>query len=154
VAATVARVTLRPDDTAVDVWQRLLHFQRSAARRLDADLQTERGLSLEDYDVLYQLDDAGGHLRMSEVAGAALIARSSCTRVVDRLVDRGWVERRPHEVDRRSVVVALTGEGRRVLGRAAVTHLRGIEAVFAARLTTRDVDDLARIVGRLSATTG
>jgi DNA-binding MarR family transcriptional regulator len=147
---TVRAVTLRASDPVVDLWQRLLRFERVAAMHLDAQLERERALSLEDYDVLYQLHAAGEPMRMSDLAAATLIARSSCTRVVDRLVERGWVERRAHAADRRSVVVALTPTGRQCLRRAAVTHLRGIDAVFASRLDAADLADLDRIVTRLA----
>lgn len=139
----------RPSPEAIEQWQRLLRYQRLATLALDADLERDRAMSLEDYDVLFQLEAGGGSLRMSDLAEAALIARSSCTRVVDRLAARGWVERRAHEHDRRSVVVAVTPTGRSVLRRAAVTHVGGIGRVFADRLDERDLADLARILDRL-----
>lgn len=142
-------MTLRPGDPAVAVWRGYLRFERAAALSLEADLQRERGMSLDDYDVLYQLNVADAPMRMSDLAAAALIARSSCTRVVDRLVGRAWVERGTADADRRSVVVALTGEGRATLRRAAVTHLRGIDTVFARRLGRDDIAALAGILDRL-----
>jgi DNA-binding MarR family transcriptional regulator len=148
---TIVFVTLRPTDPAVDLWHRLLRFERGAALLLDNELQDERELSLEDYDILFQLHASVEPMRMSDLAAATLIARSSCTRVVDRLAERGWVQRRAHEADRRSVVVALTTAGKQCLRRAAVTHVRGIESVFASRLDGRDVQDLTRILDRLLA---
>ncbi len=140
---------IRPDDYALDVWRRLLQFHRRATSVLDADLAAERDLSLEEYDVLFQLHDAGSPLRMSHLAEAVLVTRSSCTRLVDRLVGRGLVERLAGEDDRRSITVSATKAGRALLRRAATTHLRGIDSLFASRLDARDLVDLERILTRL-----
>jgi DNA-binding MarR family transcriptional regulator len=118
-------------DHSLEEWQRLLRFVREATTSLDAELRRERDLSLEDYDVLFQLQQAGGVLRISELTRAVLVTKSSCTRLVDRLVALGMVERSIPEGDRRSVEVRTTQQGRSVLRRAAVTHVRGINAVLA-----------------------
>jgi DNA-binding MarR family transcriptional regulator len=142
-------MTIRPDDPAVLVWRRLLQFHRRATATLDAELATKRDLSLEEYDVLFQLHDAGSALRMSDLAEAVLVSRSSCTRLVDRLVGRGLVERVASDHDRRSITVSMTTAGRATLRRAAATHLRGIDSLFASRLDAADLADLERILVRL-----
>ncbi len=142
-------MTLRANDPAVHQWQRLLRFQRRATLHLAADLQEAGTTSLDDYDVLYQLSAAGGTMRMSDLAEATVIARSSCTRVVDRLVDAGLVERNAVPTDRRSIAVSITTAGRTSLRRAATTHLKGIDELFASRLDAQDLDDLERILNRL-----
>jgi DNA-binding MarR family transcriptional regulator len=50
------------------------------------------------------------------------VHRASVTNVVDRLVDKGLVERLAHEQDRRSVLARITPAGRRV-ARAATKQL-------------------------------
>ena len=142
-------MTIRPGDPVVHVWRRLLQYHHRATTALDAELTTERNLSLEEYDVLFQLQDAGSALRMSDLASAVLVTRSSCTRLVDRLQTRGFVERRASDEDRRSVTVSITSSGRAVLRRAATTHLRGVDSLFASRVDGRDLADLARILDRL-----
>ena len=141
----------RPSDEVLAVWRTLLRYHRTTTDRLDAELVAAHGVSLEEYDVLVQLAEApGGRLQMGQLAAATLIAPSSCTRVVDRLVARRWVERVRDPADRRRVVVTLTAAGRGGLRRGAVTHLAGVEAAFGARLTAADVTDLGRILSRLA----
>jgi DNA-binding MarR family transcriptional regulator len=142
-------MTLRADDPTVLDWRRLLRYVREATAVLDADLSRDRDVSLEEYDVLFQLQEAGGTLRMTDLTLAVLITKSSCTRLVDRLVLRGLVERSVSETDRRSVQVKTTKQGRAVLRRAALTHLHGIDALFTSRLTDRDLADLRRILKHL-----
>ena len=108
---------------------------RAVTTALDSELRRERGMGLDDYDVLYQLSQGPREgLRMSALATSLIVAPSSCTRLVGRLVELGWVERRPDPDDGRAVVVAATPVGRRQLARASLTHLRGIEEVFGSRL--------------------
>lgn len=141
---------LRADDPTVNEWRRLLRYTREATAILDADLSRDREISLEEYDVLFQLQEAGGTLRMTDLTNAVLITKSSCTRLVDRLVSRGLVERNTNEDDRRSIQVQTTKQGRAIMRRAAVTHLQGIDAVFTSRLTDRDLADLHRILNHLT----
>ena len=75
----------------------------------------ERSLSLTWYDVLFQLSQAGGRLRMQELAARLLIPRSSLTRQIDRMEAAGLVEREPTDEDGRGTLAVLTSEGRLTL---------------------------------------
>jgi DNA-binding MarR family transcriptional regulator len=148
----VADSTVAADgrDGPLGVWRQLLHYHRGAIAALDAELVAAHGVTLEEYDVLQQLTEApDGRRRMGELAAATLIARSSCTRVVDRLLARGWVERTPDPADRRSVVVGLTAAGRTGWRACARTHRAGIDRWFTDRLTPADLAALRRALERL-----
>ena len=63
--------------------------------QLSVDLQREHDLTLADYEILVQLSEhPERRLRMSELADATLASRSRLTHQVDRLVKRGYVERK------------------------------------------------------------
>ena len=116
-------------------WSALLVAHRRLTATLDVELRAGSDLTLDEYDVLHQLARAGEPIRMSELAGQVLISRPTTTRVVDRLVERGWVARLRDGSDRRVVRVALTDDGRAVLRAAARIHLDGIARLFEAPLT-------------------
>lgn len=103
-------------------------------RRLDAELVDAHGLPLSHYDVLLQLAEAGGRLRMSELADAVLLSRSGLTRLVDQLERRGLVTRRRSPADARGVEALLTDEGRDRLREAVPTHVAGVRRLFLERL--------------------
>ena len=103
--------------------------------RLDRDLVERHGLPLAWYDVLVQLEAAGGEATMGVLASNLLIAPSSCTRIVERMTASGLVERRIDEHDHRVRHARLTPHGRTTLRAAARTHLAGIELHFGAFLT-------------------
>jgi DNA-binding MarR family transcriptional regulator len=140
----------RPAKSRVDVWRTFLEAHARIVDQLEHELSDERELSLAWYDVLFQLSEAGGRLRMQELAARLLIPRSSLTRQIDRMEAGGLVEREPSDEDGRGTVAALTSEGRSTLRRAAPVHLRGIEAHFASKLDGRDVAALKRALAKLT----
>src|SRR6266511_5335047 len=74
-----------PGRRGLKAWRSLLRAHATLMRRLDTDLQQETGLALADYDVLAQLAEAYGALRMTELADRAFISRSGMSRRVARL---------------------------------------------------------------------
>lgn len=97
---------------------------------MDDDLQAEHELSIEWYDVLVQLVEAGGRRTMGNLASALLISPSNCSRLVDRLAAEGLVRREADTDDGRVKHAVLTDEGFEVLKAASPTHLDGIERYF------------------------
>ena len=120
-------------------WRALLQAQATLIRQLDSDLSEDTGLRLADFDVLAQLADAGGRLRMTELAARALLSRSGLTRRVARLVDEGLVRRANASEDGRGVVVTLTEAGIARLTETAPAHLRGVSQLFVERLNDQEL---------------
>ena len=127
----------------------MVRFQRLTLRAMDTHLRADFGRSLDDYDVLHQLVDAGEPLRMGELAERLVVANSSCHRIVGRLVDDQLLARWAGEIDRREVLVSLTGEGRRVHRRMALTHTRDIDALFTGTLSDTEIEALGSAFDRL-----
>jgi DNA-binding MarR family transcriptional regulator len=138
-----------PGRRGFDAWHSLLRAHATLMRRLDGDLQRETGLSLADFDVLAQLAEAHGELRMTELADRALISRSGMSRRVARLVDEGLVRRDRADTDARGVVVALTEAGIARLGETAPVHARGISKLFVAQLNDRELALLERALNKV-----
>jgi DNA-binding MarR family transcriptional regulator len=118
-------------------------------RQLEGDLEKETGLALADFDVLAQLAVAGGQLRMTELAGRALISRSGMTRRVARLVEEGLVRRSATDADARGIVVALTDAGVARLSETAPVHARGIADLFVARLDDQELAGLEKALEKV-----
>ena len=72
-------------------------------------------LSLVHLQVLFALD-TDGPLPMSRLAEAMDVSQASATGIVDRMEQRGLVERLRDDADRRVVRVALAEGGRRTIG--------------------------------------
>jgi len=85
-------------------------FQRNFHREV-----ANFGLTFPQFMALISLERTEGTARMGPLAAAALQSSASMTGIVDRLLERGLVERQHDDQDRRSVVVRLTEEGQRLL---------------------------------------
>ena len=79
------------------------------------------------------------------LAASLSISAPAVTQLTDRLVLKRLIERRPVEADRRSVAVALTLEGRRVVD----TFRRRRSEVFAQALDRLTRDDRAEVIQAL-----
>jgi DNA-binding MarR family transcriptional regulator len=109
---------------AVKAIQRELEHQANAAMR-------PLGLTAAQADALLVIGQAGP-LSLGEL-GDLLIAESGHpSRLVDRLVGAGLVERRPAESDRRRVELSLTPRGRNLERRAAAAREQLFDAARAA----------------------
>ena len=128
-----------PGGRGLEAWTSLIRAHATLMRQLGTELEKETGLSLGDFDVLAQLANAGGELRMTELAARAFTSRSGLTRRVARLVDEGLVRRGSAGTDARGVVVALTDAGVARLTEAVPVHLRGVAKLFVAPLDDREL---------------
>ena len=141
VAALFGRLTedSLPSRRGERAWRALLQAQATLMRQLDTDLSQDTGLRLADFDVLAQLAEAGGELRMTELAARTLVSRSGLTRRVARLVDEGLVRRTNATEDGRGVLVALTDAGLARVTETVPVHLRGVSKLFVERLDDQEL---------------
>ncbi|MFD1934123.1 MarR family winged helix-turn-helix transcriptional regulator [Nonomuraea mangrovi] len=115
-----------------------------------ASLAAEPGCSLLEHDLLAWLAAAPScRSRMLDLADQLAVARGGLTRIVDRFVERGWIERDRPEANRREVYAVLTAEGRAILSAARAVYSRVLKETLGAHLDERDLSDLARITGKL-----
>lgn len=137
-------------DTRLGAWRAFLRAHARVMRELERELQAEQDLALTDYDVLVQLAAVEDRrLRMSDLADRLLLSRSGATRLVDRLVADGLVERVTCESDRRGQWASLTDDGFDRLRAATPTHLRGVAEHFVDRLSADELAELERMLGRV-----
>src|SRR3954452_16708939 len=105
----MAETTTRAD-AATEAWELFMQIFGSVRPRM-LDVQAEYGLKPPQFFALDALDEP---LPMSHIADMLRCDRSAVTWITDRLEERGYVERRSDERDRRVKLLALTDEGRRV----------------------------------------
>jgi DNA-binding MarR family transcriptional regulator len=136
---------LLADDPRLLAWVAFLQAHAVVTRRLEAELQAERGLSLAAYDALVQLAiSEGRRLRMSELADRVVLSRSGVSRLVDRLEADGFVARRACPTDARGAWAELTSAGLDELRLAAPVHLQGVDTHFLSPIAGEDREGLVR----------
>jgi DNA-binding MarR family transcriptional regulator len=117
-------------------------------------LREQVGLSLAEKEVLFRLSLAGGSMRMTELAQALLFTAGGATRIVDRMVRAGLVDRAGVEGDRRATVVVITPSGRRQFARTGPVMEVVVRDLFEPYVTDDDVAALTRILSRIVVGSG
>ncbi|MDA8148536.1 MAG: MarR family transcriptional regulator [Actinomycetota bacterium] len=120
--------------------ERFLELRPALARRFAAarspELRGELGIvTVHQLEVLHGL--AGGDITMSQLARRLDISESAATDVADRLVRQGFAERQADLRDRRVVVLALSAEGRRIIGRIERQRRKMAESILGALSDTQ-----------------
>ncbi len=106
------------------------------ARILDREMETafaEHGLNLASFDVLATLLRSGEPFQLSpgELMENTMVTSGTMTNRIDQLVKGGLVERVPNPNDGRSVHIALTNNGKRVIDRAIEDHVQNLHRLTA-----------------------
>jgi DNA-binding MarR family transcriptional regulator len=133
---------------ANDAWESLLTVHATFMKSFAAE-RIWSEVSMKEYDVLYALTKADGPVRITDLHRRVLLSQPALSRMVDRLVERGLVERCEDAGDRRVVRLALTDAGRacqREVGRA---HARDVTAAMTQTVTDTDLRELLRITRAL-----
>jgi DNA-binding MarR family transcriptional regulator len=113
-------------------------------------MEAVAGCSLLEHSALYRLKMNGGRLRMLDLSDLLSISPSGVTRLIERLVKRGWVSREQPPDNRRLVYAVLTGQGRRMVeDTTAAAYRDTVAAAFSDHLDDRDIADLKRIGRKL-----
>ncbi len=105
----------------------------------------ELDLSVPVANLLWQLDPERPAPSMGELAGKLYVDPSTVTFLVDKLEDRGLVERRASERDRRVKAVVLTEDGKRL--RARLVEIVTTRSPLGV-LTREERDQLWRILAK------
>lgn len=89
---------------------RVLNFAAGASTSLCQDLLEPYGLTLQQWVILSALWRRDG-LLVTEIADYVGSNAPAASRIIDRMAERGLVERNSSESDRRAVQVSLTKKG-------------------------------------------
>jgi DNA-binding MarR family transcriptional regulator len=118
-------VDVRPelDTRALRISGRVVRLQRFLDRRV-GEVLARFGVTEGEINVLATLRRAGppNELTPTELYRGLLLSSSAMTNRLDRLEERGLVERIPDAADRRKVRVALTDAGRELVDEAMDVH--------------------------------
>jgi DNA-binding MarR family transcriptional regulator len=123
------------------------------ARHLDqarAEAFDLHDLDSWEFDVLAALRRSGAPYALSpgQLASETMVTSGTMTNRVDRLTERGFVQRTPDPNDRRGVRVELTDAGKRAVD-GALTDLLKREHTLLDSLDTRQRADLADLLRTL-----
>lgn len=139
----------RCDDPRIHTFGVLLEALTRLNQRFDRSLRERVGISQGWFEALLRIERSGGFMTMGELAEQIALTSGGVTRMVDRLVEAGLVERRACESDRRVLYVALTLAGRGRLNEAVDVHLADLDRELIGRLSEHERATLVAVMERL-----
>jgi DNA-binding MarR family transcriptional regulator len=134
---------------ANDAWEALMTahavlMKQFAAQDIWADI------SMREYDVLYTLSKCREPQRISELNRHVLLSQPALSRLVDRLTERGLVQRQADPADGRGVRLSLTDAGRALQREVGGRHARGVARAVTAGLNRGELSQLETICRKLA----
>ncbi len=137
-------------DERITTFGRLHEAHARLHQTFGRSLEEAHGLSNGSFEALLRIGRSPDQrLIMRELAEQVALTTGGVTRLVDRLVEAGYVERCGDPADRRVNYIQLTDEGRRKLEAAVGSHLSDLDAELFARLDSKEVAELNRIMDKL-----
>jgi DNA-binding MarR family transcriptional regulator len=141
--------------TPLDLWNAMVRATAAVRARLVERLSADLGMLPEEVDLLMTLEAAPEQrLRMADVSRTLQLSKSGVTRLIDRLVARGLVERAACPSDRRVVYAGLTPGGLDMIGRAAPLLQAGLAEHLGRHLGSRDLEAARVALSKILAAEG
>jgi DNA-binding MarR family transcriptional regulator len=134
---------------AVDAWESLFRAQVAIMRSLAANFPS-REISLNEYDVMFNLSrQPGRRIRLRDLNRHVLLTQPSVSRLVDRLVSRGYVEKEADPADGRGAIIELTDAGYALFRTVALLHMGSIAERIGDALSDEELMQLTDLCDRL-----
>ena len=133
-----------------EAWGALARTHAAIAQRLQDALAASDFPPLPWYEVLATVAEAPEQrLKMGDLAEALVITRGGLTKLVDRLVKAGLLERTFCETDRRVSYATLCPAGTDLLEEMRPVVVAELEVAFAAKLSAAQANDLRETLDRV-----
>lgn len=141
----------KPSETVVDAWIALVRAQQAAVLKVERAFR-EAGLPPHAwYDVLWELDRAPeAGLRPFEIERRVLLAQSNISRLIDRLEEHGYVQRRSCESDGRGQRVVITADGRQMRRRMWPVYAKAIADAVGQHVNEREAATIRDLLDRIA----
>jgi DNA-binding MarR family transcriptional regulator len=124
------------------VWHAFRLMGLDVLSRVDRDLTATAGLSGSEFGVLSRLVGKS-EMRQQVLAESMGWDKSRLSHQLTRMQHRGMIERR--EADKRTIIVVLTGTGRKMLEAAIPVHAASVRRNLLSRLSAEQTATIVRV---------
>jgi MarR family transcriptional regulator, organic hydroperoxide resistance regulator len=133
-----------------EVFNDLIRFEIEIWNAVESRLRAEFGLPLTHFEPMSVMARIPG-CRVYDIATELKITPGGASKLVDRIEASGYCRRLPNPDDRRSSLLELTPEGRRMLAEAGVAFDEELDRWLGAALPERTLRQFAATLARLRA---
>lgn len=139
------------DLSAVPVVARIVRMSHHISQLVDANL-ARYNLNVGEFEVLMALARAPKkQLTPKQLCKNILISSGGLTNRINRLETKKLIVRLPDPTDRRGFIIQITGQGKALTMKAAVTHLE-VESLLIEGLEQNEKEQLAALLKKLLLT--
>lgn len=131
----------------VELWRSFVDSWKRVQRAAEKNLLTVE-MTAAELRILRVLREHGSS-PMHRFCAETMLSQPSITGVVDRLEERGYVERVRSSEDRREVLIAITPKGGEAYARTEEVHRRFVKKMLSA-LRDEEVESLTRLLRTLA----
>jgi DNA-binding MarR family transcriptional regulator len=140
---------MQMDRSTTTAWTALVSASRILIEKVEAALKSEGHPPLAWYDALLEIEKAGTDgLRPFEIKERLHLPQYGTSRLLDRLVKAGLLEREACADDARGQVIRITEQGRGVRRAMWPVYARVLSEEFESRLTAKDTAQLGSLLTR------
>ena len=134
---------------AVEAWEALFRAQSTLFRKF-SEAPVWHGRTTREYDILYQLGRAGEEgMRQRDLTDRLIISQPSLSRMIERLVTEGIIDRCPDPRDGRGAILKLSDAGRALQRQIGAGHAADIAQTMRDRLSESELRTLKELAERL-----
>lgn len=130
-------------------WVALLFAHASVTDRIDRELREKHQISYSATEILCRLHDEEPQSVRSLAAQLVSVSPTRASRLVQELVDAGYLQRGADQGDGRKSLISFTAEGRRYSKKVARTLEDAILRHLIEPLDEEDIAAIIRIWGKL-----
>jgi DNA-binding MarR family transcriptional regulator len=130
-------------------WRSLAQTHAAVSSRLQDALAGADLPPLAWFEMLAAIAETGGKMKMGELAEALVISRGGLTKLVDRLVKAGLIERTFCETDRRVSYATVLPAGSELLAEMIPVVNAELEVAFAANISIGEAEGLRGTLDRV-----
>lgn len=137
-----------------DAWFALLFTHATVTERIDAVLMERHRLSFSAFEILCRLKEREPQPVRVLASQLVSVSPSRASRLMQDLVDDGYLQRGADQGDGRVSLISFTGKGRRYAAEVARTFEEQVQKYFVGPLDDEDIAALSRIWEKLRAAEG
>lgn len=105
------------------------------------------GLTMTQFDVIATLGNQPP-MTCKDLGDKTLVTKGTLTGVLERLEDKGIIQRSVNQADARSQMIGLTKKGQQLFKRVFPEHLQHLQKAFG-QLSKQDLHDLTQSLQKL-----
>lgn len=134
-----------------DAWFALLFAHGTVTDRIDRELRKKHDLSFSATEILCRLHDEEPQSVRSLADQIVSVSPTRASRLVQELVDAGYLQRGADQGDGRKSLISFTSQGRRYSEKVARTLESAILRYLIEPLDEEDIEAIVRIWQKLRA---